>query len=116
MYIVKMFEIVCFSLLYIMLDFPITYTNASVLCQTECTCLHQTVNMVVFFVKSNENTYSKGRALMQMYRVVPITKRELLKLLYNCFRHTYVILTVCNVKTYFLVTSYRKVQGKQRVT
>ena len=35
----------------------------------------KTVNMVVFFVKSNENTYPKGRALMQMYRVVPITKR-----------------------------------------
>jgi len=31
--------------------------------------------MVVFFVKSNENIYPKGRALMQMYRVVPITKR-----------------------------------------
>jgi len=24
--------------------------------------------MVVFFVKSNENIYPKGRALMQMYR------------------------------------------------
>jgi len=24
--------------------------------------------------KSNENTYQNGRALMQMYRVVPITK------------------------------------------
>jgi len=32
--------------------------------------------MVVFFVKSNEYTYTKGRALMKMYRVVPITKRE----------------------------------------
>jgi len=31
--------------------------------------------MVVFFVKSNENTYLKGRALMQMYTLVPITKR-----------------------------------------
>jgi len=31
--------------------------------------------MVVFFVKSNENTYTKGRALIQMYRVVSITKR-----------------------------------------
>jgi len=60
---------------YIILDFPITYNNASVLCQSECTCLHETVNMVVFFVKSNENTYSKRRALMQKYRVVPITKR-----------------------------------------
>jgi len=31
--------------------------------------------MVVFFVKSNENTNPKGRALIQMYRVVFITKR-----------------------------------------
>ena len=66
---------------YIILDFPITYRNASVLCQSECTCLHKTVTkrLLVFFVKSNENTYPKGRALMQMYRVVPITreKREL---------------------------------------
>jgi len=59
---------------YIILDFPITYRNASVLCQSECPCLHQTVNIVVVFAKSNENTYPKGRALMQMYRVVPITK------------------------------------------
>ena len=44
----------------IILDFPITYRNATVLCQSECACLHKTVNMVVFFVKSNENTYPKG--------------------------------------------------------
>jgi len=31
--------------------------------------------MVVYYVKSNENTHPKGRALMQMYRVVPQTKR-----------------------------------------
>ena len=59
----------------IILDFPITYKNASVLHHSECACLHQTVNMVVFFFQNNENTYSKGRALMQMYRVVPQTKR-----------------------------------------
>jgi len=35
--------------------------------------------MVVFFVKSNDNTYPKGRALVQMYRVVPITKRRNMK-------------------------------------
>ena len=35
----------------------------------------KTVNMVVFFVKSNENTHPKGRVLMKMYRVVSITKR-----------------------------------------
>ena len=33
---------------YILLDFPITYRNASVLYQSECVCLHKTVNMVVF--------------------------------------------------------------------
>jgi len=60
---------------YMMLDFPITYRNAAVICHSECACLHKTVNMAVFFVKSNENTYSKGRAFMQRYRVVPITKR-----------------------------------------
>ena len=54
--------------LYIILDFPITYENASVICQPDCACLHKTVNMEVFFVKSNENTYPKGRALMQMYK------------------------------------------------
>jgi len=48
---------------YIILDFPITYRNASVLCQSECACLHKTVNIVVFFVKRNENIYSKGRAV-----------------------------------------------------
>jgi len=30
------------------------------LCQSECACLHKTINMVVFFVKS----YPKGRALI----------------------------------------------------
>ena len=60
---------------HIIIDFPVTYRNASVLCQSECTCLHKTVNMVVFFIKSNSNSYPKGRSLMQMYRVVPITKR-----------------------------------------
>ena len=33
----------------IILDFPITYLNASVLSQTECACLYQTVTMAVFF-------------------------------------------------------------------
>jgi len=60
---------------YITSDFPITYRNASVLCQSECACLHKTVNMVVFLVTSNENTYQKGGAIVQMYRVVSITKR-----------------------------------------
>jgi len=59
---------------YIILDVPITYKNASVLCQSECACLHKTVNMVISFVKSNKNTYPKKRALMQMYRVMTITK------------------------------------------
>ena len=33
------------------------------LCQSEWAYLHKTVNMVVFFVQSNENIYTKGRAL-----------------------------------------------------
>jgi len=33
----------------IILVFPITYKNTSVLCQSECACLHQTVKMIVFF-------------------------------------------------------------------
>ena len=57
---------------YIILDFPITYKNASVFCQSDCACLHKTVNMVVSYVKSN--TYLKGEALMQMNRVFAITK------------------------------------------
>ena len=59
----------------IILNVPIKYRNASVFCQSECACLHKSANIVVFFVKINENTYPKGRALMQMYRVVPKTKR-----------------------------------------
>ena len=59
---------------YIIYDFPITYRNTSMLSQSECAGLHKTVNTLVFCVKSNENIYPKGRALMQMYRVVPISK------------------------------------------
>ena len=44
----------------ILLDFPITYRNASVLCQSECTCLHQTVDMVVFFWKMMKTPTQKG--------------------------------------------------------
>jgi len=51
---------------YIIFHFPITYRNAS-----EGACIHQTVNPLAFFTTYNENTYSKGRALMQMDRVVP---------------------------------------------
>jgi len=80
MYIVNKFQIVfifnvkdkIYLHVYIILDIHITYRNASVLCQTEWPCLHKTANNVVFFVKSNENLYPKGRALMQMYRVVPL--------------------------------------------
>ena len=61
---------------YIILDFPITYKNVSVLCQSEYTYLHKTVNMVVFFVKSNENTTQKGEHSCKCTNaVVPQTKR-----------------------------------------
>jgi len=49
--------------------------------------------MSVFVVNSNENTYPKGRALMQMYLVVPLSKRgNLLKEKTNPF-------IVCNFTT-----------------
>ena len=48
---------------YIILDFLIKYRNTSVICQPECAWLYKTVNMVVFFVKTNENTYQKGEHL-----------------------------------------------------
>ena len=44
-------------------------------CFAECACLHKTVNMAVFFVKSNENTHQKGEHSSKMYRVVPNKKR-----------------------------------------
>ena len=51
-------------------------------CQSECAGLNKTVNILSFLCykfKGNENTYQRERererALMQMYRVVPITKR-----------------------------------------
>ena len=54
-----MSRIIIYFHVYIILVFSITYRNAPVLCQSECACLDKTVNMVVFFVKSNENTYTK---------------------------------------------------------
>jgi len=50
-----MFEIVLRTIINvhvnIILDFPITYINESVLCQSEYACLHQIVNLVVFLTK-----------------------------------------------------------------
>jgi len=40
----------------VVLDFPLTYRSTAVICQSDCACLHKTVNMTIFFVKSNENT------------------------------------------------------------
>ena len=90
MYIVKKFEIV-FPLMskiiiyfhvYIILNFPIIYRNASVLCQSDCTCLHKTVNMAVWFVKSNENTYPKRESVCANVQSCPINeKRELVTII-----------------------------------
>mgnify|MGYP000196321524 CR=1 FL=1 len=45
---------------YIMLDFPITYRNAGVFCQSECACLHKTGNMIVFFLRMMKIPTLKG--------------------------------------------------------
>jgi len=58
---------------YIILDFPITYRNAS-----ECVCLNKTVNSYFLF-KSDENTYPKGRAILyNVQSCRSIEKREFL--------------------------------------
>jgi len=67
MYIVNKFEMVIsfkvktkiYCDVCIILDVPVMYRNARLLCHSECACLHKTVNMVkgdmvVFFAKSNE--------------------------------------------------------------
>jgi len=58
---------------YLILDVPITYRYTSALCQSEYACLHKTVNMAVFFVKSNEIIYPKGRGLMKMYKCTELS-------------------------------------------
>ena len=45
---------------YITSDFPITYTNVSVLCQSEYACLYKIVNMEVFFLKIMKIPTQKG--------------------------------------------------------
>ena len=49
--------------------------NDSAFLQSECACLHVNSKHGSFFAISNANTYPKGRALVQMYRAVPITER-----------------------------------------
>ena len=39
---------------YILLDFPITYINTTVLCQSEYACLHKTVIILVFLFKNGD--------------------------------------------------------------
>jgi len=86
-YIENMFEIVySFNVqdnnVYIIVDFPITYRNYSVLCQSECACLRKSVNMVVFF----ENTYPKGRALIKDVQSCPYNEKGELRV--SLFRPT----------------------------
>ena len=79
MYIVKKFEIVFSFNIKDNNIFPCLHNIRLSYNKLKCfnalsirmACLHKTVTMVVLFVKSNENTYPKGRALMQIYRVVP---------------------------------------------
>jgi len=64
----------------------IIYVYVSIIsfCQSECACSLQTVNMAVFLTKKNEINFPKGRALRQMYRVVPQKeKREFKPILYK---------------------------------
>ena len=44
----------------IILEFPITDKNVSVFCQSECACLHQTLNRVVVFFNIIKISTQKG--------------------------------------------------------
>jgi len=44
----------------IILDFPVSYTNASVHCQSECPWLHKTVNMFFSLLKVMKIPTQKG--------------------------------------------------------
>ena len=46
---------------YIILDFPITYRNGAVRFQSECACLHKTVNIIVFLLKVMKIPTQKGQ-------------------------------------------------------
>ena len=55
----------------VILDFPITYRNATMsimICQSQCASLHKTVNMVVFFVKSKKGGHSCKCTELSLYR------------------------------------------------
>ena len=58
------------------------------LCQSEWACIYQTVNIVVFFTKKLM-TIQKGRVLVEMYRVVPQTKRVKTKIGNTLKPHVY---------------------------
>jgi len=61
---------------YIILDFLITYKNASVLCQSECSYLQKTVYMVVFVVKRNESTYPKRESTHANVQSCPYNEKR----------------------------------------
>ena len=65
------------------------------------------LNIIVFFTINNENSYPKGRALMKMYIVVPITKRGNCVETQNCNIHSNAINNTSNNKSnYKGLTSY----------
>jgi len=63
--------------------FPITYKTASVLCQSECASLKQTVNMLFFILKIIKIPTSKEETLMQCTELLLIYKERI------CFNMTH---------------------------
>ena len=70
---------------YIILDSPITYKHASVLCQSECACLHETLNIVVFFVKSNNKYLPKRDSTHANVHSCPYNEKSELSVCQNMF-------------------------------
>ena len=74
-----------------MLDFPITYQHASVLCQSLCACLHQKVKKASFlfinikYLPKRESTHANVQSL-SLKRKEGIQSRSVLTCMHNCLK------------------------------
>jgi len=97
MYIVKSWKLCLCHYVNIILNLPITNKSDSVLCQSECACLHQTVNIVVFFLKIMKTPTQKGEHSCKCI-VLSLKRKEGIgkhvhfmgpcSLIHNSIRHT----------------------------
>ena len=84
------------------------------LCQSECMSTSNSKQKYgSFLFKNNENTYPKGRALVQMYRIVPQTKRGKFKDTLWYYVWLWYICTVLHCRIYEAVHERQKKNPKE---